>query len=90
LQVEWYDAGAATYPETYAYGPTSTSAAGGASYGTFEDEPPLLEGAYAVQGLANGLLIHGIFLAVSGYLHLSGEQRFDTHRTQLEKDKSVR
>ena len=46
--VEWYSAGSSQYgPSSYgsAYGPASNT--GGGAYGSFEDEPPLLEGAVA-------------------------------------------
>lgn len=44
--VEWYSGGTQGYDPTmdysYSAGPSSTAAA----YGTFEDEPPLLEGQF--------------------------------------------
>lgn len=46
MQVEWYETGSSTaYPAANEYAPYSASAApSGAEYGSFEDEPPLLEG----------------------------------------------
>jgi hypothetical protein len=45
-QVEWYETGgSATYSAANEYAPYNPAAApSGAEYGSFDDEPPLLEG----------------------------------------------